>query len=338
MPTGYRSGVSTAAPVTLITVARAAGVSKTTASDALRRSGRVSEATRQLVAETAARLGYLPNRSAQSLRSASTATIGLHVPEIVTRSEYYMSFVFGVVEQATRQEYDVTLLTARRARGSALRVDGVVLGDPLASDPVVHSLMDASVPVVTCERFIGDAHAAGVVRSDHAATLVQLLDDLHAAGARRPALLASSALGDWGASLQRAYREWCERARVPILLRELAFGSAPTATAENVRALLTADPTLDALVCAPDGSAVAALPVLRDAGRVVGRDVLLAACVDSSPLQHTDPPITAIDLHPRDAGVECARLLFDILAGRAEPGTVREVPIELRPRASTRRG
>ncbi|GAA0564733.1 LacI family transcriptional regulator [Saccharopolyspora erythraea NRRL 2338] len=329
--------VSADAPVTLVEVARAAGVSKTTASDALRRSGRVSEKTRQLVAETADRLGYTPNLSARSLRAATTGAIGLHLPEVLTRSEYYMSFVFGVIDQASRHDYDVTLLTSRgaRARAAFHRLDGVVLGDPLVTDPVVHGLLASSVPVVTCERFTGDAEPAGTVRSDHAAMLSLLFDRLHDAGAARPALLASSTITDWGAILQRAYREWCERRGTAVRLRELPYGAPPEVTQDEIRALLSAEPGIDALVCAPDGSAAAALPVLREEGREVGRDVLLAACVDSGPLAHTDPPITAIDLRPREAGAACAELLFDLLAGRADEGAVRDLPIGLVERGST---
>ncbi len=87
-------------PVALIAVAKAAGVSKTTASDALRDSGRVSERTKQHVVAVARRLGCTPNLAARSLRRAGTGVIGLHLPEILTRSEYYMSFVFDVVDQA----------------------------------------------------------------------------------------------------------------------------------------------------------------------------------------------------------------------------------------------
>lgn len=333
--------MSTAGPVTLIEVARAAGVSKTTASDALRNSGRVSERTRELVTSTAARLGYSPNASAQSLRRANTGAIGLHLPDILTRSEYYMSFVFGVVDRASEMNYDVTLITSKHvpAPGAFHRVDGIVLGDPLETDPVVRGLLNASVPAVTCERFTGEATPAGIVLSDHAAMLDRLLDRLRARGARRPALLVSSSTTDWGTRLQQAFRNWCRRNDVPVLLREMTFGSPPEVVQDNVRALLDADPALDALVCAPDGSAVAALPVLREAGREVGSDLLLAACVDSSTLVHSDPPITAIDLHPRAAGAACAQLLFDILAGKAPAGTVRSLPIGLNERrSSTNRG
>jgi DNA-binding LacI/PurR family transcriptional regulator len=320
-------------PVTLVELARAAGVSKTTASDALRNSGRVSERTRQHVVSIANRLGYSPNPSARSLRRASTGAIGLHVPEILTRSEYYMSFVFGVVEEAARQDYDVTLITSRR--GTFPRVDGVVLGDPLEADAVVRGLMTSTVPVVTCERFTGDTEPAGVVLSDHAAVLAELLDHLRLAGARRIALLASSAVTDWGATLQRAYGEWCHAAELPSLLRELPFGAPASAVRDMARALLDTD--VDALVCAPDGAAMAALPALRAAGRAIGEDLLLASCVDSSPLAHADPPVTAIDLRPREAGAACARLLFEILSGEAETGTVRRQPIGLVERASTSR-
>lgn len=326
-------------PVTLIAVAKAAGVSKTTASDALRDSGRVSERTKNHVVAVAKRLGYTPNQAARSLRRANTGVIGLHLPEILTRSEYYMSFVFGVVDQAARRNYDVTLLTSHNlpARGSFHRVDGIVLGDPLETDPVVRGLLDSSVPVVTCERFTGDAEPAGVVLSDHAEMLAQLLDHLAAAGAEHIAFLASSTVTDWGGTLQRTYADWCDKHDRRARLREMAFGSPSAVLQDNVRALLNADPEVDALVCAPDGAAAAVLPVLRAAGRSIGDDLLLASCVDSAALANADPPITAIDLRPRDAGAECARLLFDILAGEAPQGTVRTQAIGLTERRSTRR-
>lgn len=321
----------------LVEVAKAAGVSKTTASDALRNSGRVSERTREHVVAVANRLGYSPNLVARSLRSSSTGTIGLHLPEVLTRSEYYMSFVLGVVDRAAKMDYDVMLITAHHVPSRRFhRVDGVVLGDPLETDTVVRGLLDSSVPVVTCERYTGDAEPAAVVRSDHAATLDRLLDHLRSAGARDIAFLASSTATDWGRTLQQTYLRWCEHHDMRPRLREMAFGSPTAVMQDNVRALLNADPAVDALVCAPDGSAAAVLPVIRAAGRTIGEDLLLAACVDSTALHHTDPPVTAIDLRPREAGAACAQLLFDILSGEAPEGTVRAQPIGLTERRSTR--
>jgi DNA-binding LacI/PurR family transcriptional regulator len=323
-------------PVTIRTVAERAGVSTTTASDAMRGSGRVSERTRARVLEVAEALRYVPNGSAQHLRRASTGAIGLHLPAVLTRSNYYMSFVFGVVERAAADSHDVTLLTSGQPEARRTpRVDGLVLGDPLAGDPLVERLMTAGVPTVTCERFPGDAPATGVVRSEHAAAVSELLDHLRASGARRPALIVAGAESDWAGAVHQGFRDWCARHAVLPTVRTVPFDTPVEALHAAAHDLLATDPRIDALVCAPAGAAAVLLPVLRDAGRTVGEDLLLASCVDGPSMQSADPPITAIDLQPREAGAACAALLFDLLTGVAQAGTERLHPTKLIIRSST---
>jgi DNA-binding LacI/PurR family transcriptional regulator len=323
---------------TIADVAREAAVSKTTASDALRGHGRVSEATRQTVLAAARRLGYAPNRSARSLRTSVTETIALHIPEFLTSAEYYMAFVFGVAEQASRAGLNVTLISSGHLpqRSAVPQVDGLVLCDPIAGDPVVDQLMNANLPVVTAERYAGATQPAGVVWSDHASTTAGLLDHLRDAGARRPAFLASDTTSDWATVLHETHLRWCAENGVPVIAGKAPFGAAPRTLQAAVRELLTRSPEIDAIVCAADGAAAAVIPEIRAAGRTVGRDILLASCVDSSAMRMTDPPITAVDLQPRAMGAECTRLLCEILTGESAPGTERSLPIEMKVRDSTR--
>ncbi|MFG2000477.1 LacI family DNA-binding transcriptional regulator [Spirillospora sp. NPDC048911] len=322
-------------PVTLLTVAERAGVSKTTASDALRSSGRVSAQTRAVVLEAAAELGYVPNGSARHLRRASTGAIGLHVPEVLTRSDYYMRFVFGVVEAAAAHDHDLTLITSGPS-SRVPRVDGLILGDPLDGDPVVERLMRAGLPTVTGERFRGDGTADGVVVSDHAAMLGEMLDHLRERGASRPALIVAGGESDWAAGIRRGYDEWCARHGAASVVGTVPFDVSYDETRAVARALLATDPRPDALICAPAGSAAQLQPVLSEAGLRAGTDLLLASCVEGPSMRAADPPITAVDLHPREAGAACAELLFEILNGDAPPGSERSHPIELIVRASTR--
>ncbi|WP_329390478.1 LacI family DNA-binding transcriptional regulator [Streptomyces sp. NBC_01716] len=344
VPDGHREPVPSARPrsdeappPTIADVAREAAVSKTTASDALRGHGRVSGATREAVEAAARRLGYSPNRNARSLRTSVTETIALHIPEFLTSAEYYMSFVFGVIEQATRASLNVTMISSGHLphRGAPPQVDGLVLCDPMAGDPVVEALMNSGLPVVTAERYVGDKESTGVVWSDHETTAVELLDHLRAAGATRPALLASDSTAEWATTVLDTYRRWCARNGLPVTVYKAPFGSPPEVLRTEVARMLAGAPETDAIVCAADGAAVTVLPEIRAAGRTVGKDLLLASCVDSTRMRLSDPPITAIDLRPRDMGAECARLLCEILAGRAPRGTVRSLPISLHTRAST---
>ncbi|MEM9250199.1 MAG: LacI family DNA-binding transcriptional regulator [Pseudomonadota bacterium] len=69
--------------VSLSEVARAAGVSKMTASRVLRQDGGYSESTRALVMQKVDELGYLPNRLATVFAGDSTSTfVGVSIPDL----------------------------------------------------------------------------------------------------------------------------------------------------------------------------------------------------------------------------------------------------------------
>lgn len=333
--TENRSGPAT--PATIVDVARLAGVSKTTASDALRGRGRISPATKEAVAAAAGRLGYSINRSARSLRTATTGAIGVYVPQMLVRSEHYMSFVLGVVNEAARVDQDVTLIVSGQASrpGYAPHVDGLVLIDPVDDDPMLHALMATRLPIVSSERFPSGRQPTGVVWSDHGHYTRLLLDHLADRGARRPALVASTTISEWSLTIQDAYRGWCARAGIEPLITVAPFGADPALLRESVDALLTRAPETDALVCAGDGVAAAVSPALIARGLQIGIDFLLASCVDSSAVQALHPRVTAIDAKGGEAGAACARLLFGILDGTTPAGTTIELPLELHLRQST---
>lgn len=332
---GTRGGYVT--PATIMDVARAAGVSKTTASDALRGHGRVSDSTRDAVLRAAAELGYAINRSARSLRTATTGAIGLYIPQVLFRSEHYLSFVYGVVDVAAGFDYDVTVIVAgEEARPNyAPHVDGLVMIDPAEGDAMVERLLAIGLPVVSSERFPSGQQPTGVVWSDHAAYARVLLDHLAERGAVRPALIASATVSDWSIGIQEAYLAWCGERGIAPALAVATFGAdASEAQAEAAR-LLEHEPSVDALVGASDGFAAAAAPIIAAAGRVIGEDFLLASCVDNSSLRALHPSVTAIDTKGGEAGAECARLLFRLMRNEAERGASIELPLELHVREST---
>ena len=96
--------------VTLLDVAVRAGVSTTTASYILNdRSAqmRISPDTERRVREAVADLGYRPNRSARTLRTANTATIGL-VSDFLAGGHYASQMLLGA--SAAAREVDHLLM------------------------------------------------------------------------------------------------------------------------------------------------------------------------------------------------------------------------------------
>ncbi|MFE9480095.1 LacI family DNA-binding transcriptional regulator [Streptomyces spororaveus] len=324
--------------VTLLDVARAAGVSKSTVSDALQGSGRVAEATRDRVRAVAEELGYRPNSAARRLRRASTGAVGLHLPQTATRLDYYMNLAFGAVQRAQEEGLDVVLLApAGGASGPlASRVDGLLVIDPEVGDSAVPGLLGSGVPVVTGERYLGPSPTpAGAVVCDNAASLTALLDHVRDRGARRPALLAPEPASAWAEALRAAAAAWSASYGTEVAVRTVPFAATAADTETGTRRLLEADPGIDAVICAPDGAAPGTLRAATVLGRTVGADLLVASCVDGAANRSADTPVTAVDLRPAEYGRACAALLCDILAGRAEPGTVRHHTWVLETRPST---
>ncbi|MFE2553535.1 LacI family DNA-binding transcriptional regulator [Streptomyces sp. NPDC059355] len=339
--------------VTLLDVAHAAGVSKSTVSDALQGSGRVAETTRDRVRAIAEELGYRPNSAAQRLRRARTGAIGLHLPRTATRLDYYMTLAFGAVERAQEEGLDVVLLAPTggstrsfgplgptHSSGSsgplASRVDGLLVIDPEIDDTAVPGLLGSGVPVVTGERYLGPSPTpTGAVVCDNAASLTTLLDHVRDRGARRPSLLAPEGSSSWAQALRATATAWGAANGTEVALRTVPFAATPTDTEAATLELLTADPSIDAVICAPDGTAPGVLRAAAAHHMTVGTDLLVATCVDGSAARNTNPPTTAVDLRPAAYGRACAELLCDVLAGRTAPDTVRRHEWALLTRPST---
>ncbi|WP_433531984.1 LacI family DNA-binding transcriptional regulator [Micromonospora sp. CA-263727] len=321
-----------ARPVTLHDVARRAGVGKSTVSNVLSRSGRVSEATRERVRAAVEELGYVPNRAARQLRGGRTGTIGVYVPGVPSTSEFYMRFVFGIMERAAARDRDITILTAS-GRRSVRALDGVIVADPHQDDDFVAVLLGSGIPVVCFERPPDGMRAEVVLWADHHRAITGLLDQMASAGARHPALVLPPETGDWAAQLGSGYRDWCARHGVAPVSAHHPWVPSPPEVSRAVEQVL-AHPGVDALVCASVDTAPVAVQVLRQHGRQVGRDMLLASATESSVLRLGQPPITALDLSPLDAGRRCADLLDGLIGGG--PGGVYEHPVRLWWRDSAR--
>jgi DNA-binding LacI/PurR family transcriptional regulator len=328
--------VRTRRAVTIVDIARAAGVSRTTASAALGGAGRVSGDTRERVRAVAEGLGYVANPTARHLQAGRTGAIGIYVPENLFGFTFYMEFVFGAAEASRDDAFAVTLMSGRRTPAPAAHVDGVIMVDPVAGDPMVATLLSSGVPVVSAERYLDTGPQPLVtIESGYEVTQRQMLDHLWERGARAPALLSIPTDFAWKRMVERTYREWCDDHGVDAHIRVLEHGAEHEAVHRQARSLLRDRPATDAIVAGADGAALGALGAARDLGRAIGDDLLLASCIDSVAMRLATPAVTAIDAPPRDIGGDAARALLAVLRGEDLPATIQRARPRLAIRDST---
>lgn len=310
---------------TIVDVANAAGVSRTTASDALNGRGRVDAGTRARVTAVARQLGYRVNVSARSLRSGRTGILALLLPTIEGPGEvsealgldYYARLSTSAAASAFGGGYAVVLVppldTIAHLRDFPF--DGAIVCDPNVGDERLALLDEDGVPVVTIERDLARPDDPWFVSSDTDRNTRMALDHLAEQGARRIALLIPDAQWAWAVETVDAYRSWCaekglENIIVPVPLQRFE-GSANNAA----RSLFSRSDRPDAVVAVGERYALGALRAANELGLRVPDDLLLVAGVDTHAGSEIVPSITALDLHPDRQGMLAVAMLSARLAG-----------------------
>src|SRR5687767_8003818 len=144
----------------LTDVARAAGVSTSTASRALTRPEMVRPEVVERIREIAERLGYTANPFARSLRLQASKTVGLIVPD--NTNPFFAEVARGIEAACFRAGYTLILCNSDRslekeaAQAAVLsekRVDGVLMFNTRdGSAGTVSWLQERGLPVVLLER------------------------------------------------------------------------------------------------------------------------------------------------------------------------------------------
>ena len=129
--------------VTIVDVAREAGVSKSSAARVLAGRGSASQATQQRVHAAAQRLGYRPNALAKAMISGSSNTIAVMIPDVA--SPFFSAVVRGASDAAHAAGFEVLLGNTDNDRDVQARsievlrekqVDGFVIAPVFEDEPV----------------------------------------------------------------------------------------------------------------------------------------------------------------------------------------------------------
>lgn len=311
---------------TLLDVARAAGVSKASASRALDPGSRyVSAELRSRVLEAAARLGYQPNASARATTTGATAIVAVIVSDI--RDAYNAEIVHGVIEQAgqaglvatvagTDYAIDDEIRVVRMMRG--LRPRAMILTGTRSGPTASRTRLQEEL-----ERYVrenGRVVVAGddelpfdtviVPRRRGAAALTAAAAEL---GYRTPAMVLpdheSVGAREWEAGVVETARR---------LGLEFGYGAVVRAPMsrdggyEAAKRLLEDRPEgLDLVLAATDAMAIGAMSAIREAGVDPGTEIGVAGCDNVVGTEDVTPGLTSVDLALARAGaaaVELARL------------------------------
>lgn len=330
----------TAAPrVTLVDVARAAGVSASTVSRVLHGGAGVREEVADRVREVAQDLGYSVNRQARSLRRGRDEAIGLALEDFTIP---FFGRIVSVVEQMAHERgYGVIISCAGAGRSEAeavapllsRSVAGLVVATGTAGAPQGFLEQVArELPVVQVDA-AGPSPVSDAVGIDNHAAGRRLTEHVLAHGHRRVLFVGS---GEAASTVVLRADGYSDAMRDAGLEPAVAWlGYIPSETAARAAEALTAT---DGVTAAISGVARTTMG-LMSAVRTLGRDDLAVAAIDDLVgLDAFQPGLTVLEQDVEGIASTAAELLFDRIGGSQRPPKHVELPLTLIQRGSAERG
>ncbi|MET9864444.1 LacI family DNA-binding transcriptional regulator [Streptomyces smyrnaeus] len=333
--------------VTIGDIARAAGVSRSTASYALSGKRSISEAVQVRVREAARELGYTPNAGARALATAETRVIGLLAQFLEDEfAPAMLQYIRGVSDTARALGYDTLLVTeADGARAlaritSSRMVDGVVLLNVAQDDARLPLLRNAPQPG-TLVGLPGDCSGVDVFDLDFEATGRLMVDHLHRLGHRELILVSQPAhvVERGGAYVWRLQNAVAQQAHARGIRLHAVFGeSQQPQVGRSLHALFDSHPTATGLLLGNEAAAAALPSVLHARGLVAPRDLSIVGRYSDEFARTFSLPFSSIDSAPDRLGeLAVSQLVRRIVSpdNREEPHILRLLPPELIDRGST---
>jgi LacI family transcriptional regulator len=310
-------------------VARAAGVSPSTASRALTGQGYAAASAKEKVLAAADQLGYVPDEFARSLKRRTNRLVGVVISDL--RNQFYADLAAGIEQVLGAAGYQMVLVNDdgevdRELAGvrtlQSMRVPGAIL-TPLSAT-AAELLTTQGVHVVEVDRqMAGGRCDAVLVDSEHGARMAT--SHLLELGHRRIAFLIDELEWTTGvgrlAGYRRALRDHKVRYDSKLVVR---VGFREGSAAAAIASLLSRRPDVTAVFAANNLMAESVWQESQRRGLHVPTDLSLVAFDDLPWMSMVQPAVSAVAQPVVTMGAQAAELLLARLSGEltGDPRTV----------------
>lgn len=326
--------------ITILDVADALGVSKTTVSRAISGKGRIGEETRKRVMEYIEANGYKPNVIAKSLAQSKTYNIAMIMPADCNASElpFFQTCMYGVCEAAAERDYDVLAVYVSENNTKNLervlvnnKIDGVIMSRTTVDDGITEMIKSKEIPFVA----IGDTKDSGIVRvdHDHRSACRELTEYILENTSGKVALIGGNNAHMVTRNRYLGFTEAFQAANIRIDPELVYLNAEDNDSIENITGELLSKGA-KCIVCMDDMICARVLQKLQRDHISVPGEVKVASFYNSSLLDSHVPAVTTLNFDVKKLGEVAAKVLTDIIEGGETP-EITLLPYEISIRETT---
>ena len=325
---------------TMKDVAREAGVSLGTVSNVLNGLPTVSNENREKVEEAVRKLKFIPNTAARSLKTNSSESLGLSIPDI--GNPFYPELARGAEDAAQKAGYSVFLCNNDRNAEKEKNyvrvlleknVDGIILVKPQASMEGMDEIREkCGLVLVDVD---GEGHESyDVINVDDFGGTMKGLELLYEYGHIRIAFISGPLVSRSSRSRLEAYIRFREEKSLPVDDRFIKRGSYDwysgyTCATELLR--MVNRPT--AIFASNDLMAIGAMKAIRERRMDIPHDISVMGCDDIGMAALCSPQLTTVRQPKYELGQASVEMLLKRLrlrkAGVNEKGEQLILPTDI---------
>lgn len=330
---------------TIHDVAEYAGVSVATVSRYLNNSPKIAPASMDKVKYAIEKLNYKPNMLARGLAKKKTHTIALVIDyshSEIYGNEFFLKIQFGLERELARNGYYLMIVDIPDAESAPEllekivleeRVDGLVLLNELAKQPIIDQLNEANMPFVIAGR--GESEDASWIDIDNVLGGYVATKKLIDSGATNIGFITNSFEKRFVRERFSGFKKAMEEARRTYSTSSVVEGLAEyqnqiSYLAANVNALC------DAYVVTDSSIAFYFLKALSAMRLSVPGDIQVIAFDNQLLSEISEPSMTVIDIDVTDIGVQAARILLNSLSQEERRTEQKLLGVQIIERKSTR--
>ena len=327
---------------TILDVAKKAGVSKSTVSLVLQGNDAVKETTRLAVRKAMADIGYVYNRSAATLRSASSGLIGLVINDL--RNPFFTEFAALLQMELARNDFATVLANSDEDPALQIRmisslvehgVSGFIISPSYGDDEgAVSVLRSANTPTLQVFRSLkSEGHDIPFIAPDYERGGRLAAEHLVEMGCKRIAFLGGLEGRPVTEVRMSGYLALlAETGTAPVVLT----GQATRSFGKAMAAKLLADyPDVDGVICFNDLVALGVLSACPELGVKAGRDLRVVGFDDIEDCQDSYPPLSSVSCNIPDFAKSAAKQILAWVKDGVAPQMTARSPVQLIKRASS---
>lgn len=324
--------------VTIKDVAREAGVSIATVSNALNNVDVVQEKTRNHILEVAQRLHYVPNMNGKRLRGSESHIIGLFLTTLA--GNYCGNLADWIYQGCKKQGYDIQVFTTpgvdyivEKLHGS--NIDGAILHCGQMTDEEKRRITATGLPVVFLDnQEVGPTTSSVVFQSYEEGRMVA--EYLYGLGHRTVMFIEGSVTSFHSHQRQAGFFEAAAELGMVIPQECILMGDFHRVTALRAmrQYLQSGRPLPDAIFAANDHSAIGCMEALKACDVRIPEDVSIIGCDDIELCSMVSPALTTVRTNLTRLGELAASEILRLM--NHEPGQLVTIPGNLIVRQSCR--